>query len=574
MPLVIIAVGVRFGHEDDSSNPTVPKKLNMVNEFVDMLQEQVDIVKTALTSVRVVRGSNYTVCCSLRLTDDYLNDLFHFAEVFDTAGTHTQLFDLSDIMTLKLNYSQPENCATAHLHKTNFNMMMDLSVASVEISLEFFDLVHMMMYEIKAVGPFTLDELASYSKQEYEFSYNDTSEEAIRAANKTALDVLATFELNVGLKREFFDKDCTHLSSILERLKKHIGDCKAWLERFRNCTLPGAQFLQHHLVDLQTYIIVEVWRELYQGKWFASDSRRPYDEAKALIEIGMVPLISRMEIALETYSKHHFEWCESPNSLLVRLTKLYAHIAEFAKPPSANARWYPWVSRKPRGYPWVDRKLGVHWWMPSADEVREILEFQKEELDLARRLLQREARDYHTVGLKCGIGKQAELRRIWWREKVSFRETLKQAWSPWGAYFSDLWKCTINDCSAAEARTLYQMLDASPTATDRELKQAFKRMVLKYHPDKTGGSKESNEKYREIVEAYEILKDPVARAHYDRNGDAVTGSGEGYSAYPTEQDDLREDWDFWYGDLKHIKKPVQITRIRQADVIGFLFIVL
>jgi curved DNA-binding protein len=64
----------------------------------------------------------------------------------------------------------------------------------------------------------------------------------------------------------------------------------------------------------------------------------------------------------------------------------------------------------------------------------------------------------------------------------------------------------------------YSTLGVSKTATDKELKQAFRKLARKYHPDVNAGDKSSETKFKEINEAYEVLGDPAKRKKYDELG--------------------------------------------------------
>ncbi len=75
----------------------------------------------------------------------------------------------------------------------------------------------------------------------------------------------------------------------------------------------------------------------------------------------------------------------------------------------------------------------------------------------------------------------------------------------------------------------YQILGVSENATQIEIKKAYKRLAMKYHPDRTGDDKEKHEKFKEIQKAYSVLSDESKRAQYDRFGEAgVNGAAGGF----------------------------------------------
>lgn len=71
----------------------------------------------------------------------------------------------------------------------------------------------------------------------------------------------------------------------------------------------------------------------------------------------------------------------------------------------------------------------------------------------------------------------------------------------------------------------YEILGVSKGATADELKKAYRKLALKYHPDKNPGDKQAEEKFKEAAEAYDVLSDPDKRARYDQFGHAGMGGG-------------------------------------------------
>lgn len=75
-------------------------------------------------------------------------------------------------------------------------------------------------------------------------------------------------------------------------------------------------------------------------------------------------------------------------------------------------------------------------------------------------------------------------------------------------------------------RDYYEVLGVTRTATDREIKSAYRKLAVKYHPDKNPGDHEAEEKFKEAAEAYAILSDADQRSQYDRFGHAgLRGAG-------------------------------------------------
>nr|WP_243120239.1 molecular chaperone DnaJ [Caloramator sp. E03] len=81
------------------------------------------------------------------------------------------------------------------------------------------------------------------------------------------------------------------------------------------------------------------------------------------------------------------------------------------------------------------------------------------------------------------------------------------------------------------AKDYYAILGVSKNATDEEIKSAFRKLALKYHPDKNPGDKNAEEKFKEINEAYQVLSDPQKRAQYDQFGTADFNGQGGFGGF-------------------------------------------
>lgn len=76
-------------------------------------------------------------------------------------------------------------------------------------------------------------------------------------------------------------------------------------------------------------------------------------------------------------------------------------------------------------------------------------------------------------------------------------------------------------------RDYYEVLGVARSASAEEIKKAYRKIALKYHPDRNPGDKESEEKFKEAAEAYDVLSDPEKKAKYDRFGHAGLGGAAG-----------------------------------------------
>ncbi|MBR4283661.1 MAG: DnaJ domain-containing protein, partial [Anaerotignum sp.] len=95
----------------------------------------------------------------------------------------------------------------------------------------------------------------------------------------------------------------------------------------------------------------------------------------------------------------------------------------------------------------------------------------------------------------------------------------------------------------ASKRDYYEVLGVNKGATEAELKKAYRKMAMKYHPDQNQGDKEAEEKFKEVNEAYEVLSDAQKRAQYDQFGHAAfeqggMGGGGGFYGQGFDMGDL------------------------------------
>ncbi len=92
-------------------------------------------------------------------------------------------------------------------------------------------------------------------------------------------------------------------------------------------------------------------------------------------------------------------------------------------------------------------------------------------------------------------------------------------------------------------RDYYEVLGVDKNATDKELKSAYRKMAIKYHPDRNQGDKEAEEKFKEAAEAYDVLSNPEKRAKYDQFGhdmgpQGFPGGGYSYSSGGMSMEDI------------------------------------
>ncbi len=99
-------------------------------------------------------------------------------------------------------------------------------------------------------------------------------------------------------------------------------------------------------------------------------------------------------------------------------------------------------------------------------------------------------------------------------------------------------------------RDYYEILGIAKGASQDEIKKAYRKVAMQYHPDRNPGDKAAEEKFKEAAEAYEVLSDADKRAQYDRFGHAgVGGNGRNYGGSPNMDDIFSQFGDIFGDDL-------------------------
>ena len=112
-------------------------------------------------------------------------------------------------------------------------------------------------------------------------------------------------------------------------------------------------------------------------------------------------------------------------------------------------------------------------------------------------------------------------------------------------------------------RDYYEVLGVSRNASEDELKKAYRKLAMKYHPDHNPGDAEAEQKFKEAAEAYDVLRDENKRARYDRFGFAgVQGGGGGFS----NADDIFSHFGDIFGDLFGFSQQSGPRATRGADL--------
>lgn len=98
-------------------------------------------------------------------------------------------------------------------------------------------------------------------------------------------------------------------------------------------------------------------------------------------------------------------------------------------------------------------------------------------------------------------------------------------------------------------RDYYEVLGVGKNATPDELKKAYRKLALQYHPDRNPGDKEAEEKFKEAAEAYDVLSNPDKKARYDQFGHAGLDGNGGFGGASMNMDDIFSQFGDIFGDI-------------------------
>lgn len=117
----------------------------------------------------------------------------------------------------------------------------------------------------------------------------------------------------------------------------------------------------------------------------------------------------------------------------------------------------------------------------------------------------------------------------------------------------------------AHKHDYYEVLSVSRSASEEEIKKAYRRLAMKYHPDRNPGDKTAEEHFKEASEAYQVLSDPERRAQYDRFGHAAFEQGAGFGGFDFSAAGFEDVFSDIFGDFFGTGRGRGRTRARRGE---------
>ena len=100
----------------------------------------------------------------------------------------------------------------------------------------------------------------------------------------------------------------------------------------------------------------------------------------------------------------------------------------------------------------------------------------------------------------------------------------------------------------------YEILGVEKSATQNDIKKAYRKVAMKYHPDKNHGDQAAETKFKEAADAYSVLSDEDKRSRYDQFGHAgVSGNGQGHAGF-TDINDIFSNFGDIFGVISYTKR--------------------
>lgn len=117
----------------------------------------------------------------------------------------------------------------------------------------------------------------------------------------------------------------------------------------------------------------------------------------------------------------------------------------------------------------------------------------------------------------------------------------------------------------AQKRDYYEVLGVSRSASDDDIKKAYRKLAMKHHPDRNPGDKLAEERFKEASEAYQALSDPERRAQYDRFGHAAFEQGPGFGGFDFGGAGFEDIFSDIFGDFLGAGRGRGRTRARRGE---------